>query len=114
MLRPDLPKENIDGEAILWAASRLLALPSIRKRHLIVLSDGAPVDDSTLMENGPTYLADHLQQVVEGIVGGSDIDIAAMGIGYRTHEFYPVSSFVEAPEGLGEALIALLERVLCR
>jgi cobaltochelatase CobT len=90
MLRPDLPKENIDGEAIVWAADRLSALPVSRK-HLIVLSDGAPVDDSTLMENGPNYLGDHLRDVVDGIVKASEIKIAAMGIGYQVHEFYPDS-----------------------
>lgn len=111
MLRPDLPKENIDGEAILWAADRLSAI-SAKRRHLIVLSDGAPVDDSTLAENGPTYLADHLQAVVEGIVLAGEIDIAAMGIGYRTHDFYPKSSFVEAPDELGTALLRLLEQML--
>ena len=111
MLRPDLPKENIDGEAILWAASRLSAL-SAKRKHLIVLSDGAPVDDSTLMENGPTYLADHLCQVVEDIISAEKISVAAMGIGYRTHDFYPISSYVEAPDELGSSLIALIERML--
>jgi cobaltochelatase CobT len=111
MLRPDLPKENIDGEAILWAADRLSALSANRK-YLIVLSDGAPVDDSTLTENGPTYLADHLQRVVEETIRLGNIHIAAMGIGYRAHEFYPISSYVEAPDELGNGLIALLESVL--
>jgi cobaltochelatase CobT len=97
MLRPDLPKENIDGEAILWAAKRLMALPE-RQKHLIVLSDGAPVDDSTLTENGPTYLAGHLELVVKDIVKNSEINVAAMGIGYRPPPCYPVSSYVEAPE----------------
>jgi cobaltochelatase CobT len=111
MLRPDLPKENIDGEAILWAAGRLSALPA-RRKHLIVLSDGAPVDDSTLHENGPAYLADHLEHVVNNLKNGSDIRIAAMGIGYQAQSFYPVSSYVEAPDELGNATISLLEKVL--
>ncbi len=113
MLRPDLPKENIDGEAILWAANRLSNVPAKRK-HLIVLSDGAPVDDSTLKENGPAYLSDHLREVVDSIVQTDAINIAAMGIGYRTHEFYPTSSFVDAPDELGNALFLLLERMLVR
>lgn len=111
MLRPDLPKENIDGEAILWAAGRLSGLPNKRK-VLIVLSDGAPVDDSTLMENGPTYLGDHLREVVEHIVAAGDLNIGAMGIGYRAHQFYPVSSYVEAPDELGAALISMIEQIL--
>lgn len=111
MLRPDLPKENIDGEAVLWAAGRLSALPA-RRKHLIVLSDGVPVDDSTLLENGQNYLADHLEHVVRKLHNGSDIRIAAMGIGYQAQPFYPVSAYVEAPDELGSATISLLERVL--
>jgi cobaltochelatase CobT len=111
MLRPDLPKENVDGEAIWWAAGRLSSLAA-RRKLLIVLSDGAPVDDSTLTENRPTYLADHLRTVVEGIIEEGEIEIAAMGIGYRTHDFYPKSGFVEAPDDLGAALLALLEDLL--
>jgi cobaltochelatase CobT len=111
MLRPDLPKENIDGEAVLWAAQRLSVLPQSQK-HLIVLSDGAPVDDSTLYENGPTYLSDHLQNVVKCIVEARQIHLAAIGIGPQFHNFYPVSSQIDAPDDLGIALISLLERVL--
>lgn len=111
MLRPDLPKENVDGEAILWAVDRLSTLKA-RRKYLIVLSDGAPVDDSTLRENGSLYLADHLRLVVETIVAGGDVGIAAVGIGYRVHKFYPVSSYVEAPDELGDALVSLLEATL--
>lgn len=111
MLRPDLPKENIDGEAILWAAKRLLSLPQSRK-HLIVLSDGAPVDDSTLNENGLTYLTDHLHVVVKQVIEARQINLAAIGIGPQFHDFYPVSSQIDAPDDLCSALISLLERVL--
>lgn len=111
MLRPDLPKENIDGEAILWAAERLLALPQSRK-HLIMLSDGAPVDDSTLHENGLTYLSDHLQIVVKRVIEAGQIDLAAVGIGHQFQNFFPVFSQIDAPDDLGVALISLLERVL--
>lgn len=111
MLRPDLPKENLDGEAIIWAAERLRKLPQ-RRKFLIVLSDGAPVDDSTLMENGPNYLADHLRNVVEGIVATGDLTIAAMGIGYGTHDFFPARDHVDAPNDLGSALISFLEKLL--
>jgi cobaltochelatase CobT len=111
MLRPDLPKENIDGEAIQWAAHRLSNLPNKRK-ILIVLSDGAPVDDATLTENSPAYLGDHLREVVENIVAEANIRIAAMGVGYRVHLFYPASNYVEAPNELGAALITLIEQIL--
>jgi len=111
MLRPDLPKENIDGEAILWAAKRLSPLPQSQK-HLIILSDGAPVDDSTLYENGLTYLTDHLHIVVKRIIEARQINLAAVGIGPQFHDFYPVSSQIDAPDDLCGALISLLERVL--
>jgi cobaltochelatase CobT len=111
MLRPDLPKENIDGEAILWAAKRLLSQPQSQK-HLIVVSDGAPVDDSTLLENGLTYLGDHLQIVVRRIAEARQINLAAIGIGPEFHGFYPVSSQIDAPDELCVALISLFERVL--
>lgn len=111
MLRPDLPKENIDGEALLWAAGRLRALPQSRK-CLIILSDGAPVDDSTLAANGPTYLYDHLRVVVNSIVEAGDIHLSAISIGHDTDDIYPVIKHVEAPDQLGLAAITHLEQVL--
>jgi cobaltochelatase CobT len=113
MLRHDLAKENIDGEAIQWAASRLTSYPAERK-ILIVLSDGAPVDDSTLSQNGPTYLAAHLQEVVNQIISSSQISIGSLGIGFRPHDFYPHSSYVESPRDMGDALIVLLEDMLTK
>jgi cobaltochelatase CobT len=113
MLRPDLPKENIDGEAIQWAVERLRHRPEPRKL-LIVLSDGAPVDDSTLAVNGPNYLGDHLRTVVEVLQSTSDIELAAVGIGYAVHEFYETSTHVKAPADLGEAALQVLERMLVR
>lgn len=111
MLRPDLPKENIDGEALLWAARRLRASPQ-RRKHLIVMSDGAPVDNSTILENGPDYLPDHLRIVVRDISEAGDIRISAIGLGYDAGEFYPVQKKVDAPSDLGAALIAMLEQTL--
>jgi cobaltochelatase CobT len=111
MLRYDLPKENIDGEAVEWAAERLLARPEARKL-LVLLSDGAPVDDSTLAENGPDYLGDHLRAVVGRVNAACAIELAAMGIGYATHDYYRMSGHVEAPADVGEALVRLLERML--
>ncbi|MCQ3971470.1 cobaltochelatase CobT-related protein, partial [Klebsiella pneumoniae] len=96
MFRQDLPKENIDGEAIEWASRRLLSQNSGRKL-LIILSDGAPVDDSTLMENGPHYLLDHHQSVVSRIVADGKISIGSLGIGYDMAGMYPYSACVEAP-----------------
>ena len=111
MLRPDLLKENIDGEAILWAERRLLALPQ-RRKHLIVLSDGAPVDDSTLLANGKDYLWDHLRDVIERIQGASEVQLAAVLIGNEARPRYPVFDQIDAASDLGDALLSLIERVL--
>lgn len=111
MLRPDLPKENIDGEAVAWAASRLLARPESAKT-LVVLSDGSPVDDSTQQANGPFYLDDHLKSVVEGISRDGQIRIAAVGIGYDVSGWYPESISVQSVAELGSGLSTFLDRLL--
>lgn len=111
MLRPDLLKENIDGEAILWAERRLLALPQ-RRKYLIVLSDGAPVDDSTLLANGKDYLWDHLRDVIERIQGAGEVQLAAVLIGNEARPRYPVSDQIDAASDLGAALLSLIERAL--
>lgn len=107
MLRADLPKENVDGEAIEWAASRLRSIPRKRK-ILIILSDGAPVDDSTISENRPDYLSDHLQHVVENLTAEGNIAVAAFGIGYAVHLFYPTTHYVENPSDLGGELLQFM------
>lgn len=111
MLRPDYAKENIDGEAIEWAASRLRDIGKSRK-ILIVLSDGAPVDDSTLRENGDTYLGDHLRSVVEALKSEGEIEIAGFGIGFAVNLFYPVAHSVDDPSELGIELLRLVTELL--
>lgn len=111
MLRPDLLKENIDGEAILWAERRLLALPQ-RRKYLIVLSDGAPVDDSTLLANGKDYLWDHLRDVIERIQGAGEVQLAAVLIGNEARPRYPVFDQIDAASDLGAALLSVIERAL--
>jgi cobaltochelatase CobT len=113
MLRPDLPKENIDGEAIEWAASRL-CLREESHKLLIVLSDGAPVDDSTLLENGDTFLADHLKAVVTELNDKSDIEIASIGIGYAAHDFYKNSDYVAAPSDLAAVTIKFITNMITK
>ena len=81
MLREGLLKENIDGEALLWAVARLLARPEQRK-ILMVISDGAPVDNSTLSVNPGNYLEQHLHAVIDTIENRSDIELTAIGIGH--------------------------------
>lgn len=96
MLRPDLPKENIDGEAILWAASRLRQRPE-KNKLLIVISDGAPVDDSTLSANHPSFLEDHIRSVIGEIEASDDIIIAGLGLGFDVDRYYPTSAHAEIP-----------------
>jgi cobaltochelatase CobT len=87
MLREGLLKENIDGEALLWAHARLLARPEQRK-ILMVISDGAPVDDSTLSVNPGNYLEQHLRAVIGWIEGRADIELTAIGIGHDVTRYY--------------------------
>jgi cobaltochelatase CobT len=90
MLRPDLVKENIDGEAIEWAVSRLRQRAE-RRKCLIVMSDGAPVDDSTLLTNGAGYLDHHLRSVVRAIEQAGDIKLAAIGICHPVGQYFSQS-----------------------
>jgi cobaltochelatase CobT len=87
MMREGLLKENIDGEALQWAQRRLLARPEHR-RILMVISDGAPVDDSTQSVNAGNYLEAHLRQVIEEIETRSPIQLVAVGIGHDVTRYY--------------------------
>lgn len=87
MMREGLLKENIDGEALIWAHSRLMARPESR-RVLMVISDGAPVDDSTLSVNPGNYLDKHLRQVIEEIESRSSVELLAIGIGHDVTRYY--------------------------
>lgn len=93
LLDPSVLKENIDGEAIAWARNRLLSL-SGSDRLLILVSDGAPVDDSTLHENGPRYLERHLMYVIEDMRRRMDLRIVGIGIGYEVRRYIPESLMV--------------------
>ena len=90
LLHPDILRENIDGEALMWAADLLHARPEA-KRLLMILSDGAPVDDATLLHNGPNYLGRHLRDVIATIERDSTVSLAAVGINFRVDGFYPCS-----------------------
>jgi cobaltochelatase CobT len=87
MMREGLLKENIDGEALLWAHNRLVARPEER-RILMVISDGAPVDDSTASANGGSYLERHLRSVIEWIEKRSSVELIAIGIGHDVTRYY--------------------------
>ena len=87
MMREGLLKENIDGEALAWAHGRLLARPE-QRRILMMISDGAPVDDSTLSVNSGSYLERHLRQVIEEIETRSPVELLAIGIGHDVTRYY--------------------------
>ena len=87
MMREGLLKENIDGEALAWAHQRLLARPE-QRRILMMISDGAPVDDSTLSVNSGSYLERHLRQVIEEIETHSSVELLAIGIGHDVTRYY--------------------------
>ena len=111
MLRRDLVKENIDGEAVEWAASRLRRREESQK-CLIVLSDGAPVDDSTLQTNGDGYLNHHLSRVTSEIEQAGDIRLAAIGIGHPVEQYYKQGITISSPEELESTLVQLINRLL--
>lgn len=110
ILRADLLKENVDGEAIQWASDRLSSVEA-NTRLLVMLSDGAPVDDSTLHENGSGILFRHWQGVVAEIVARDDLEIAAIGIMHDVSAVIPNSTTIEMAEDLERAFCGLLERI---
>jgi cobaltochelatase CobT len=87
LMRREILKENVDGEAILWAADRLRGRPEKRKL-LVVVSDGAPVDDSTLAANDPLILDRHLREVIASIERASDIRVGAIGLDFDVSDYY--------------------------
>jgi cobaltochelatase CobT len=103
MMREGLLKENIDGEALLWAHDRLLARPEQRK-IMMVISDGAPVDDSTLSVNVGNYLERHLRQVIEELETRSPIELIAIGIGHDVTRYYKRAVTIVDAEQLGGAM----------
>ncbi|MES2903490.1 MAG: cobaltochelatase subunit CobT [Pseudomonadota bacterium] len=107
MMREGLLKENIDGEALLWAHRRLLSRPEER-RILMVISDGAPVDDSTASANGGTYLERHLRDVIGWIETRSSVELSAIGIGHDVTRYYRRAVTIMDAEALGGALIEQL------
>ena len=104
MLKEGLLKENIDGEAILWAFNRLLKRKEERK-ILMVISDGAPVDDSTLSVNSGDYLEKHLKQTVKWIEESSNIEILAVGIGHDVTRYYNKAIKIADVQELGDVMI---------
>ncbi len=107
MLREGLLKENIDGEALLWAYHRLLARAE-RRRILMVISDGAPVDDSTLSVNPGNYLERHLREVIREIEGRELVELTAIGIGHDVTRYYRRAVTIVDAEELGGTMMKRL------
>jgi cobaltochelatase CobT len=103
MMREGLLKENIDGEALMWAHNRLAGRPELRK-ILMVISDGAPVDDSTLSVNAGNYLERHLRHVIEEIEDKSGVELTAIGIGHDVTRYYRKAVTIVDAEQLGGAM----------
>ncbi len=103
MLKDGLLKENIDGEALLWAHHRLLARAE-KRRILMVISDGAPVDDSTLSANGAAYLDRHLREVITMIEKRNAVELLAIGIGHDVSRYYKRSVTINDASRLGETM----------
>jgi cobaltochelatase CobT len=107
MLREGILKENIDGEALLWAHSRLLPRPEERK-IMMVISDGAPVDDSTLSVNPGNYLERHLRDVIDWIETRSPVELVAIGIGHDVTRYYRRAVTIVDADQLGGTMMEQL------
>ena len=107
MMREGLLKENIDGEALLWAHNRLIGRSEDR-RILMVISDGAPVDDSTLSVNNGSYLEKHLRQVIQWIEARSPVQLVAIGIGHDVTRYYKRAVTIMDAEQLGGMMVEQL------
>ncbi|UOM32786.1 cobaltochelatase subunit CobT [Acuticoccus sp. I52.16.1] len=104
MMREGLLKENIDGEALMWAHERLLARPE-QRRILMMISDGAPVDDSTLSVNAGNYLEKHLRAVISEIEERSPVELIAIGIGHDVTRYYRRAVTIVDAEELAGAMV---------
>ena len=111
ILKDGLLKENIDGEAVKWAYKRLINRKE-RKKILIVISDGAPVDDSTLSNNPPDILDNHLKETVDEIQKAKSIKLVAIGIGHDVSKYYKNAFVIDDAENLGDIIIENLIKFL--
>jgi cobaltochelatase CobT len=107
MLREGILKENIDGEALMWAHERLIAR-SEQRRILMVISDGAPVDDSTLSANPGNTLEKHLRDVIAYIENRSPVELVAIGIGHDVTRYYRRAVTIMDAEELGGTMMRQL------
>ncbi len=111
VLKDGILKENIDGEALLWASKRLKTRIE-KKKILIVVSDGAPVDDSTLSANNSNILDDHLKKVINDLEKNKSINLLAIGIGHDVSKYYSNAFTIDDVNKLGEVLVENLVKLL--
>lgn len=110
MLRGDILKQNIDGEALLWAHSRITRRPEQRK-IIMMISDGAPIDTSTMSTNKENYLVDHLHKVIGDIEKQNEVELVAIGIGHDVSVYYEKSITIYDVKKLGRAMLAQLSEL---
>ncbi len=110
MLKEGLLKENIDGEALSWSHERLIKRPEERK-ILIVISDGAPVDDSTLSSNREDFLDNHLKEIIFEVENNSPVELQAIGIGHDVSKYYKNAITINRAEDLGKVLLDELTKL---
>ena len=109
-LKEGVLKENIDGEAILWANNRLWQRPE-RRKILMVISDGAPVDDSTISANPSNYLDAHLRQVIDNVEQRDETELLAIGIGHDVGRYYKNAVTITDINDLGETMATKMEEL---
>jgi len=110
MLRGDILKQNIDGEALMWAHSRIVRRPEQRK-IIMMISDGAPIDASTMSNNPENYLVAHLHKVIEEIRHHDRVELVAIGIGHDVSVYYERSITIYDVKKLGRAMLAQLSEL---
>ncbi|MEO9468775.1 hypothetical protein [Parasphingorhabdus sp.] len=110
MVHPQLLRENVDGEAIQWAVKRLERRDE-DKKILVMISDGAPVDDSTLCENGPSFMERHLFHVQDEIADAGQIRLGGVGIGYDVDRYYRVSEGSNDLTKIPEMVLSVCNRM---
>jgi cobaltochelatase CobT len=111
LMREALLKENVDGEAVMWAAERLRKRPE-RRKLLVVVSDGAPVDDATLAANGPDILDRHLKEVIAALRFASDIRLGAIGLGHDVSRYYTEGIVITSTDDVKDRVLPFLAGLL--
>ena len=110
MLDPRLLHENVDGESLQWAGKHLLH-NTRRRKILVIISDGAPVDDATLLHNGEGFLQRHLLSVIAEVEEAQAIELVALGIGYDVNRYYKMSESARTHDDIASAAGSLLRRL---